>query len=154
MNLSEKIVDYQDEIQDNFVLIEYDLFFDSIPNCCAFVIDDREELKKFNNIIFKIKEMDNQAVIYVCTYIIDFTNRWKPIYADNIWINTVIDLKEVEALFENCREIEPCNVVLVSDDDTLDGLPAMVFSTDGKIQEFESFIEKKQLNNIKSLYWD
>ena len=154
MNLSEKITDFQNKVQGEFVLIEYDLFFANIPDCCIFAIDDEEELKKLNSLVLKIRETDKKAEIYVCTYIIDFTHCWKPIYADNIWINTVIDLKKVETLFENCRGIEPCYVVLASDDDTLEGMPAMVFASDGMVLDYNSFIEKRELNKIKSLYWD
>lgn len=152
MNLSEKIIGCQNAIQDNFVLIEYDLFFANIPDCCMFAIDDCEELEKLNSIIIKIKEMDKMAEIYVCTYIIDFTNRWKPVYADNIWVNTVIDITDMERLFGNCREIEPCYVVLASDDDTMEGIPALIFSSEGAVLDYNTFIEKRELSKIKSLY--
>ena len=154
MNLAEKIIDFQNAVQDNFILIEYDLFFKNIPDCCIFAIDDHEELEKLNDIIVKIRKLDKKAEIYVCTYIIDFSIHWQPIYADNIWIDTVINIKELEGLFENCQGIEPCNVVLVSEDDTLEGVPTMIFTSDGKVQSYQSFSANKYLNNLKSLYWD
>lgn len=154
MNLSEKITYFQNVVQDNFVLIEYDLFFNNIPDCCIFAVDDHEELEKLDNIIVKIKKKDKKAEIYVCTYFISFTNRWQPIYADNIWIDTVIDIKELEGLFAEFRGIEPYSIVSVADDDTLDGTPAMVFLSDGTDVDYSNFSKDKELSKIKSLYWD
>lgn len=154
MNLAEKIIDFQNTVQDNFVLIEYDLFFNNIPDCCIFAIDDHEELEKLNDIIVKIRKLDKKTEIYVCTYIIDFSIHWQPIYADNIWIDTAINIKELEGLFAESREIEPCNIVSVADDDTLDGIPAMVFLSDGTDKDYSTFIKDKELSKVKSLYWD
>lgn len=155
MNLIEVLSNYQGEIQENGVLMEYDLFFDNIrENCCRFSIDDNEELEKLKHVISKMKERDEKAEIYVCTYGIDLTEEKIFIYGDMLWIDTIIDLKELNTFFENCRKIEPSSIMLLSEDETLDGIVSLVFLSDGTVQNYESFIQKRELDQIKSLYWD
>ncbi|MDE7424921.1 MAG: hypothetical protein K2N51_14740 [Lachnospiraceae bacterium] len=154
MNFIEEITEYQDKILDNGVLIEYNLFFDNVyEKYCRFAIDEYEEIEKLNDVIKKIRESDKNAEIYVCTYGIDFMDNGMHIYADTLWINTTIDLEKIYTYFENYREVEPSDIVLLSEDEMIDGIMALVFLANGNVEDYKAFIQKKELNKIKSLYW-
>lgn len=155
MNLIEVVKKYQGKILDDSILVEYDLFFDNIlGKYCKFAIDEYQELEELNNVLSKIKESDKNAVIYVCTYGIDFTDNEIHIYGDTLWINTTIGLEKLYGFFENYRRVEPSDIVLLSEDETIDGTITLVFTTKGEVENYKSFIEKRQLSEIKSLYWD
>ena len=149
MNLNELIKKYQKKISDDSILIEYELFFNN--NYCSFAID---EYKKLNNIISKIKESDKNAKIYVCTYGVEFMDNGIHIYGDTLWIDTSINVDKIYDFFKTSKEIEPSDIVLLSDDETIDGVVTLVFMSDGMVEDYKSFIENVQLNKIKSLYWD
>ena len=76
------------------------------------------------------------------------------IYADTLWINTIIELDEISHLFQKTPNIEPCDIALWDEDETLDGVAALVVLEDGKVESYKSFMEKRELGKIKSLYWD
>lgn len=155
MNIFKEVNQYRDEILNNCVLIEYDLFYNNIfESHCRFAIDEREELEKLNNVILKIKQRDEKADIYVCTYGIELANDWKYIYADTLWIDTIIDVAELYSLFKYSREVEPGNIVLLSEDEMINGEIVLVFSSDRTVQDYKSFLGKRQLINIKCLFWD
>ncbi|MBD5088428.1 MAG: hypothetical protein HDT30_06385 [Clostridiales bacterium] len=155
MNFIEVITKYQDKILDDGVLIEYNLFFSNLyKKYCRFAIDEKEEIEKLNDVIKKIRESDKNAEIYVCTYGIDFMDDGIYIYADTLWINTTIDLEKIYTYFENYREVEPSDIVLLSEDEMIDGIMTLVFSSNGNVEDYKAFIQKKELNKIKSLYWD
>ncbi len=116
MNLIKLINKYKNKVVDKFLLVEYDLFFDnSVNEYCKFVIDDYKELKKLNNIILKIKDIDKSSKIYVNTYELDFINEKIFIYTDTLWINTIINLEDILKLFKNTISIEPSNISLLID---------------------------------------
>lgn len=155
MDLIEVINNHQSEILDNSILIEYDLFFNNlIEKRCRFAIDDNEELEELNNVILKIKRKDRDAEIFVNTYGIDFTDEEIHVYADTLWINTIIELEEIFDFFRNLKEIEPSDIVLLEENETIDGTIALVVAADDKVEDYKLFIEKRQLSKIKSLYWD
>ena len=155
MSLIEVVKKYQNKILDDGILVEYDLFFnEDAENGCIFAIDEYDKLKELDNVILKIRESDKDAEIYVNTYDIDFSKERIVIYADTIWINTVNTIEEIYSFFRNFREIEPADIVLLSEDETIDGPVALAVSTEYKVEDYESFIEKRKLSEIKSLYWD
>lgn len=52
MNFIKLIRKHQDELNEDEVLIEYDLFFEHIhKGYCSFAIDDKNELKKLNTVL-------------------------------------------------------------------------------------------------------
>ncbi len=155
MDLINLINKYKNEILDDSILIEYDLFFNNLfKENCKFVFDDDKELKELNDVILKIKKIDKNAEIYVNTYGIDFKNKNIFIYADTLWIDTVVKLNEIFNIFRVFSKIEPSSIVSLDIDETIDGTVSLVFSLDGKIEDYESFIRNRRLSKIKSLYWD
>ena len=155
MNLIEVVKKYQNKILDDGILVEYDLFFkEDAENGCHFAIDEYEELRELDNVILKIRESDKDAEIYVHTYGVDFSKERIYIYADTIWINTVMNVEEIYSFFRNLREIEPADIVVLAEDETIDGPVALVVSTEYKVEDYETFIEKRKLSEIQSLYWD
>ena len=155
MDLINLINKYKNEILDDSILIEYDLFFNNLfKENCKFVFDDDKELKELNDVILKIKKIDNNADLYVNTYGKNFKNKKIFIYADTLWIDTVVKLNEIFNIFRVFSKIEPSSIVSLDIDETIDGTVSLVFSLDGKIEDYESFIRNRRLSKIKSLYWD
>lgn len=155
MNLLEVIGKYQDQISDNGILVEYNLFLKNIiEKHCKFVIDDIVDLENLNNVILKIKERDIYSEVYVSTYGIDFTDTEILIYGDTLWINTLIGPEVISDYFNDFQAIKPSDIVSLDESETIDGTIALVISADNKVEGFQPFIEKKQLSRIKSLYWD
>lgn len=155
MNLIEIVKKYQDEVLEKGILINYSLFFHmNNKNYCRFVIDENEELDELNNVILRLVEKDRNAEIYVSTYSINFAEENTYIYADTLWINSVIDVEELYNFFKSSQNIEPSDVVPLVEDETIDGEIAFVVSAEDKLEDYRPFIKKRQLSMIKSLYWD
>ncbi|MFQ6999929.1 MAG: hypothetical protein ACLRRH_01025 [Clostridium sp.] len=155
MNLIEIVNKYQNEILDKSILAEYGLFFNEVAeNRCKFVIDELEELEELNCVIRKIVVEDKNAEIYVNTYGIDFEEENIYIYADSLWINTMLEVKEIYDFFEDFHKIEPTDIVSLVEDETIDGTVALVILANGIEENYRSFIKKRKLSKFKSLYWD
>ena len=155
MNLIEIVNKYKNEILDKSILVEYGLFFNEVAeNRCKFVIDELEELEELNCVIRKIVVEDKNAEIYVNTYGIDFEEENIYIYADSLWINTMLEVKEIYDFFEDFHKIEPTDIVSLVEDETIDGTVALVILANGIEENYRSFIKKRKLSKIKSLYWD
>ena len=155
MNLIEIVNKYQNEMLDKSILVEYGLFFNEVAeNRCKFVIDELEELEELNCVIRKIVVEDKNAEIYVNTYGIDFEEENIYIYADSLWINTMLEVKEIYDFFEDFHKIEPTDIVSLVEDETIDGTVALVILANGIEENYRSFIKKRKLSKIKSLYWD
>ena len=117
------------------------------------MINDKE-LKELNDVILEIKKIDKNAEIYVNTYGINFKNKRIFIYADTLWIDTIVKLDEIFNIFRGFSKIEPSSIVSLDIDETIDGTISLVFSLDGSTEDYESFIRNRRLSKIKSLYWD
>lgn len=129
MSLVEIIKKHQKEIANDNILIEYNLFFANVAKQdCKFVLDDSTEIKELDNKLF--------------------------IYADTLWINTIIEIKEISHLFKKNLNIEPSDIASLAENETIDGVVALVVLEDGKVESYKSFIKKRELDKIKSLYWD
>ena len=151
MDLINLINKYKNEILDDSILIEYDLFFNNLfKENCKFVFDDDKELKELNDVILKIKKIDKNAEIYVNTYGINFKNKKIFIYADTLWIDTVVKLNEIFNIFRVFSKIEPSSIVSLDIDETIDGTVSLVFSLDGKIEDYESFIRNRRAGKQKA----
>ena len=155
MNLIELVREYESEISDNSILVEYALYFKEVAkNRCKFAIDEYEELEALKDVISRIMTKDKNAEIYVNTYGIDFMEENMHIYADSLWIDTILEEEEIYSFFSNSRKVEPTDIVSLEDDETVDGTIALVMAVEGKVTDYNSFIKEKQLCKIKSLYWD
>lgn len=155
MSLIETIKKHQKEIGNDNILIEYNLFFANVvKQDCKFVFDDCTEIRELNDIILTIKGIDKNAEIYVNTYGISCLDNKIFIYADTLWINTIIETKEISELFKKNTNIEPSDIVLLDEDEIIDGVVALVVLADSKVESYKSFIKKRELDKIKSLYWD
>lgn len=155
MSLVEIIKKHQKEIANDNILIEYNLFFANVAKQdCKFVLDDSTEIKELDNIILTIKGIDRNAEIYVNAYGISNLDNKLFIYADTLWINTIIEIKEISHLFKKNLNIEPSDIASLAENETIDGVVALVVLEDGKVESYKSFIKKRELDKIKSLYWD
>ena len=65
-----------------------------------------------------------------------------------------MEIKEISNLFKNSLNIEPSDVALWDEAETIDGVAGLVVLEDGKVESYKSFIEKREPGKIKSLYWD
>lgn len=155
MNLIEVVKKCQNEMLDNGILIEYNLFFNEIARgYCKFSIDNNKELNALKEIFLKIREKDKYAEIYVSTYGIDLAKNNISIYADTVWIYSIISVEELYYFFKEHSNIEPSDIELLMEDETIDKSVEVVVLKEYRLENYESFIQKRQLNMIKSLYWD
>lgn len=128
MDLIKLINKYKNKILDDSILIEYDLFFNNLfKENCKFVFDNDKELKELNDVILEIKKIDKNAEIYVNTYGINFKNKRIFIYADTLWIDTIVKLDEIFNIFRGFSKIEPSSIVSLDIDETIDGTISLVF---------------------------
>ena len=128
MDLIKLINKYKNKILDDSILIEYDLFFNNLfKENCKFVFDNDKELKELNDVILEIKKIDKDAEIYVNTYGINFKNKRIFIYADTLWIDTIVKLDEIFNIFRGFSKIEPSSIVSLDIDETIDGTISLVF---------------------------
>lgn len=155
MSLIEIIEKHRKKIADESILIEYNLFFANVvKKNCKFVLDKSTEIRELDDILLKIRGIDRNAEIYVSTYGISHLNNKIFVYADTLWINTIIEIEEILNLFKRNSNIEPSDIALWDEDKAIDGTAALVVLEDGKVESYKSFIEKRELGKIKSLYWD
>ena len=121
MSLVDVVKKYQNELSNKGILVEYSLFFDeSTKSQCKFVIDDCEELEALNEIVQKLIKQDRNAEIYVNTYSINFDGKNTHIYADTLWINSIISLEELYSFFNDNKNIEPGDIVTLANDEAVD----------------------------------
>lgn len=74
------------------------------------------------------------------------------IYADTLWINTIINLENILKLFKNTISIEPSKISLLIDKNkNIYEIPDIVILLDG-IEDYNIFSKRIQLGKIKSLY--
>lgn len=155
MNFIERINEYKDKILGKILLVEYDLFSDKgSKDYCNFVIDEDKNIFELDNILSRIKKFDKDTKIYVCTYGVDFYDNEICIYGDTIWINTILSIEKINEFFKNYKELEPSDIVLLSENETIDGEVAMVFLSNGNVEDYKSFSKKIQFSTVKSIYWD
>jgi hypothetical protein len=146
--------------QEDYLLIEYDLFMGDMRQICSFVIDEEKELKELKNILLQIKKSDINVSAYVRTYGVDTRSDGNLfIYGDNIWLDTNITIDELNHIFsqydeENnpLRGIVPYSISF-PEEELVDGLK-YVFHNNGRIEDFSQFKLENKLANIKSIYWD
>lgn len=155
MSLSEIIHNHQKEILDSNILVEYNLFFSTSHNQInRFVLDGCTELGELNNLLIKIKELDDNAEIYVNAYGLCGMDTEIFIYADTLWINTTVGINIIANLFNSISDISPSDIVLLKNNERVDGKIDFVVLADGMIESYKSFISKRDLGMIKSIYWD
>lgn len=156
MSLVETIQSYQGKINDFNILAEYHFFFANVGDEEKFVLDRDKEFDQLNNIILRIEKLDNHAEIYVNVNRSYGTNNDCSIYADTLWIDTIIELEEIEKLFHRntAIDIEPSDIVLLKDNEKIDGTIDFVILADGQVESFISFIGRKNFETMKSIYWD
>lgn len=51
--------------------------------------------------------------------------------------------------FNNHKNVEPSDIRLLSKDETIDGTVSMVFSVKDTVEDYKSFINKRQLTKIE-----
>ena len=65
----------------------------------------------------------------------------------------MIEVEKIYVFFTNFRSVEPSDIVLLAEDKTIDESLALVVTREG-IDDYKSFIEKREIDRMKSLYWD
>ena len=151
MNIIQQIQKYDDQTKEKGFLVQQDLFFDkTLQENCRFVLDEPETMQMLHNFLDKIKIMDKTAQVYVSTYPL-YNEQEKPfLYADTLWIDTEVSLEEIAQYFADCRVIEPSSIDAV----TREEIQEIDFVFTEKVMGCKKFFQKKNLERIKSLYWD
>ncbi|MCH5347816.1 MAG: hypothetical protein J1E40_00705 [Oscillospiraceae bacterium] len=138
------------------VLSEYSIYFDEKnKEYNKFSLDD-EDVPDLHRFVSTLKDNDPDCKIYVLIYGYELTSSdgEKFTYADQLWINTDLDISEIKELvstseltepsdiryFCDCNEVEYCHIFLISQSEN--GDPVI------------SEIEKENASQIVTLYWD
>lgn len=139
------------------LLVECNVFFDESNSFCNFAIDDKEELSELKRILKEIKSIDNTADIYCCTYGVD-NNDALYIYSDDIWVDTILSINELKALFVKydtihnpLRGIVPNDILELSEEELLKSDIVYVVSSSGDIIKYDEILNGK---SIKRMLWD
>lgn len=155
MSLVDVVKKYQNKLLNKGILAEYGFFFDErVKKHCKFVIDDCEALEELHRVVLKLIEKDQNAEIYINTFSPVFANENTYIYADTLWIISTLDTEALYSLFKGHQNIEPSDIISLSENETIDGDIELAVWSDDQVRDYRSFIKTRPLDMIKSLYWD
>lgn len=142
------------------LLIEYNVFFEKSNSFCCFALDDNEELNELKSILEKIKSIDNTANIYCCTYGVN-NNDAIYIYSDDIWIDTILSINELKALFMKydtihnpLRGVVPNDILGLSEEELQKNNIEYIVSSSGNIKNYNEIKTVLNGKSIKRMLWD
>lgn len=141
------------------LLIDYDCFFSELSDYCFFAIDDKEELWELKSVVDTIKSMDNEALVFCCTYGVEIQD--DSIYSDNLWINSSLSIDAIKAVFYKYDTVNnPLRGIIPTDIKKLletscdySSIKYIVYSCDN-YDLFETAGDVIDFSKTISLYWD
>ena len=118
----------------------------------GFVLDEEADWTMLEEVLAKIKELDPKTKMYACTYPIEITDSEMYMYCDNLWLKTKLRKNQIAKIFSEYREIEPCDISELTDDDK-DSVD--IYMTD-KTQycDFADVSNEFKNRSVISIYWD
>ena len=143
------------ELEDA-VLSEYNIFFDeNDKRYNQFSLDD-EDLPDLNRFVSTLKDSDPDCKIYVLTYGYELTssNGEKFTYADQLWIDTYLDISDVKKLVSISGMTEPSDIRYFCDCNEVEYRQIYLISRSENGDTVISEIEKENASQIVTLYWD
>lgn len=144
-------------LPEDYILVEYELFFNDDFNIYnRFSIDEDEEIKYLQKILKKVSSIDENAVIYVLSYSdisIDYKGT-RHIYADSIWIDSQIDNDCIDQMFSEYKMIEPSQIFGFYELEEYNQSHFYLFKMEGEIIDLKKDVKKYNFDNVKILYWD
>lgn len=143
---------------DNYILIEYDLYFnEDLGKFNRFSIDDQKDIKILMLVINELKRLDEAMDIYVLAYsyeTIDYKGN-KSIYADCLWLNTTISVDVIDKMFEGYKGIQPSSISDLREMEEYNQEHFYLFNSIGNVIDLKSIQSSKhEFDNVKILYWD
>lgn len=136
------------------VLMEFNNYFDEKSRDYNSFSLDEEDIPILRNFVARIKSVDSDSSIYVCTYGYEITNgkMEKSTYADALWIDTVLPVSEIEKLIEECGVVEPSDISLVGD--SAENGNIWLITQEEQRPKVIKLTDRKKINHMKILYWD
>jgi len=143
---------------DNYILIEYDLFFnEDFGRFNRFSIDDQKDIKILMLIINELKRLDEAMDIYVLAYsyeTIDYKGN-NSIYADCLWLNTTTSVEVIDKMFEGYKSIQPSSISDLKEMEEYNQEHFYLFKSNGDVIDLKnSQSSMYEFDNVNILYWD
>ncbi|WP_077611727.1 hypothetical protein [Clostridium sp. Marseille-P2415] len=143
---------------DNYILIEYDLFFnEDLGRFNRFSIDDQKDIKILMIIINELKRLDEAMDLYVLAYsyeTIDYKGN-NSIYADCLWLNTTTSVDVIDKMFEGYKSIQPSSISDLKEMEEYNQEHFYLFKSTGDVIDLKnSQSSMHEFDNVKILYWD
>ena len=138
------------------VLTDYDIYFGGkSKKYNSFSLDD-EDLPNLHRFIKALKTKDPDSKFLVLTYGGDLTsgNGKKYTYADQLWIDTNLNIYEVKDLVSVIGLTEPSAIRYFCDCNEIEYGQVYFISQSENGESIISEIEKEKANQIITLYWD
>lgn len=142
-------------IENKIILVEYDLFFNpEYKKYFHFVIDDIVQENKLQSVINEMKKRDNTLIIYVDIYNDFFDSKGNlSIYSDSLWIKTELNLQEIQEFFIGEYDIEPSDIEFAVKLEDYNYSDIMILHKTG-IKDTKEILKEKDMQLVKTLYWD
>lgn len=155
MSLADKLIALKDEIGENYLLIDFDLFCRESDNGpCHFVIDEREELEEIFGVVGKIRAADPDARFYVCTYSVDYETDIPFVYSDTLYVWTSADGNAVVQMFRETEQAEPSAIAVISGAAIEEEEVVLVVNADGSTESYTRFRAACKPGSIVGVHWD
>ena len=127
------------------------LFF--IKNFQLSSVDDENELNQIREFCQRLIRLGAKIYVYAYSENVDSLGKGY-IYADCLWVDTTLSIKDLNVFFEQYKNVEPSDISLIKETGEYNQRNLYLFKLTGEIVEFKEIIDETNLDNIKSLYWD
>lgn len=139
------------------VLMKFSNYFDEDSKGYNRFSLDEEDIPTLRNFVERIKSIDSDSKIFVCTYGYEMTNDKgeKLTYADTLWIDTSLPLSKIEELISESDINEPSDISFVKDiDENGKGKTWLVTQEEEQSPKIIELTDRKKINYMIALYWD
>lgn len=141
---------------DDIVLTDFDIFFNEHEKeYNRFVLDDDEDKSKLCRFIKVIRETDRNAQIYVCTYGQEnIFNGKKTVYADQIWIDTIMTKARTESIMTQTDLPIPSDICVLSECNEIAYDKIYHIRRNSENKPVTDLLNKEKTGRFITLYWD
>lgn len=142
-------------LNDN-VLMEFNNYFEKESRKYNGFSLDEKDILALQIFIEKIRQMDSDSTIYVCTYGYEITNDKgeKSTYADTLWIDTHLPISQIEELIEKSGVVEPSDISFLKDCAEIGNGNIWIVKQEKHNLQIVELTNHKEINHMVILYWN
>ena len=155
MTLQEMYINKNVYIDDmDCILVDYELFFDKeLGKYNCFSVDDENELNEIREFCQRLIQLGSKIYVFAYNENVDSLGK-EYIYADCLWVDTTLSIKDLNVFFEQYKNVEPSDISLIKETGEYNQRNLYLFRLSGEIVKLKEIIDETHFDNIKSLYWD